>query len=82
MYYFYNLMPLTRGSSVAAYSVAMGLILSLGWEVQGKIPTGKVRPFTQTYLFTQKDLFSFTEYAFKLLTGVGWSWTPRAGSKV
>ncbi|KAK2162677.1 hypothetical protein NP493_1506g00003 [Ridgeia piscesae] len=42
VYYFYNLMPLTRGSSVAAYSVAMGLILSLGWEVQGKIPTGKL----------------------------------------
>ncbi|XP_064600011.1 tetratricopeptide repeat protein 13-like [Liolophura sinensis] len=42
VYYFYNLMPLSRGSSVVAYSVALGLIMSLGREVTGKIPTGKL----------------------------------------
>lgn len=33
VYYFYNLMPLTRGSSVVAYTVALGLIMSLGRQV-------------------------------------------------
>ncbi|KAK7508270.1 hypothetical protein BaRGS_00000509 [Batillaria attramentaria] len=42
VYYFYNLMPLTRGSSVVAYAVALGLIMSLGRQVSGKLPTGKL----------------------------------------
>ena len=33
VYYFYNLTPLTRGSSVVAYAVALGLIMSLGRQV-------------------------------------------------
>ncbi|KAL8615995.1 hypothetical protein ACOMHN_014957 [Nucella lapillus] len=42
VYYFYNLTPLTRGSSVVAYAVALGLVMSLGRQVSGKIPTGKL----------------------------------------
>lgn len=42
VYYFYDLMPLTRGSSVVAYSVAIGLIMSVGRQVTGKIPNGKL----------------------------------------
>lgn len=41
-YYFYNWMPLSRGSSVVAYSVALGLIMSVGRQVTGKLPTGKL----------------------------------------
>ena len=33
VYYFYNLTPLTRGSSVVAYAVVLGLIMSLGRQV-------------------------------------------------
>ena len=43
VYYFYNLMPLSRGSSVVAYTVAMGLFMAVGREITGKIPQGKVR---------------------------------------
>nr|XP_006819295.1 PREDICTED: tetratricopeptide repeat protein 13-like [Saccoglossus kowalevskii] len=42
VYYFYNLMPLSRGSSVVAYSVAMGLTMAAGKEVSGKIAKGKL----------------------------------------
>ncbi|VDI27895.1 Hypothetical predicted protein [Mytilus galloprovincialis] len=42
VYYFYNLMPLTRGSSVVAYSVALGLLMSVGRQVTGKVPNGKL----------------------------------------
>uniref|UniRef100_A0A803WFJ2 Tetratricopeptide repeat domain 13 n=1 Tax=Ficedula albicollis TaxID=59894 RepID=A0A803WFJ2_FICAL len=41
VYYFYNLMPLSRGSSVIAYSVIMGALMASGKEVSGKIPKGK-----------------------------------------
>uniref|UniRef100_A0A663MV08 Tetratricopeptide repeat domain 13 n=1 Tax=Athene cunicularia TaxID=194338 RepID=A0A663MV08_ATHCN len=41
VYYFYNLMPLSRGSSVIAYSVIMGALMASGREVSGKIPKGK-----------------------------------------
>ncbi|KAL4237726.1 Tetratricopeptide repeat protein 13 [Mactra antiquata] len=41
-YYFYNLMPLSRGSSVVAYSVALGLIMSIHRQVTGKLPTSKL----------------------------------------
>ncbi|XP_062831839.1 tetratricopeptide repeat protein 13 isoform X2 [Anolis carolinensis] len=44
-YYFYNLMPLSRGSSVVAYSVIMGALMASGKEVSGKIPKGKLVDF-------------------------------------
>uniref|UniRef100_A0A8C3LDB3 Tetratricopeptide repeat domain 13 n=1 Tax=Chrysolophus pictus TaxID=9089 RepID=A0A8C3LDB3_CHRPC len=44
VYYFYNLMPLSRGSSVIAYSVIMGALMASGKEVSGKIPKGKLQP--------------------------------------
>ncbi|KAG9484125.1 hypothetical protein GDO78_009828 [Eleutherodactylus coqui] len=46
VYYFYNLMPLSRGSSVVAYSVIMGALMAGGKEVSGKIPKGKVCLFS------------------------------------
>ncbi|XP_061327297.1 tetratricopeptide repeat protein 13 isoform X2 [Pezoporus flaviventris] len=45
VYYFYNLMPLSRGSSVIAYSVIMGALMASGKEVSGKIPKGKAIDF-------------------------------------
>ncbi|XP_022097925.1 tetratricopeptide repeat protein 13-like isoform X2 [Acanthaster planci] len=42
VYYFYNLMPLSRGSSSVAYSVAVGLIYAIGKEVTGHIPKGNI----------------------------------------
>ncbi|XP_038075080.1 tetratricopeptide repeat protein 13-like isoform X2 [Patiria miniata] len=42
VYYFYNLMPLSRGSSSVAYSVAVGLIYAIGQEVTGHIPKGNI----------------------------------------
>ncbi|KAG9484126.1 hypothetical protein GDO78_009828 [Eleutherodactylus coqui] len=45
VYYFYNLMPLSRGSSVVAYSVIMGALMAGGKEVSGKIPKGKLVDF-------------------------------------
>lgn len=41
-YYLYNLMPLTRGSAVVTYSVFVGIIMSLGRELTGRIPPGKL----------------------------------------
>ncbi|XP_021378054.1 tetratricopeptide repeat protein 13-like [Mizuhopecten yessoensis] len=41
-YYFYNMMPLSRGSSAVAYSVALGVIMSIGRQVTGKMPNGKL----------------------------------------
>uniref|UniRef100_A0A8C5AI80 Tetratricopeptide repeat domain 13 n=1 Tax=Gadus morhua TaxID=8049 RepID=A0A8C5AI80_GADMO len=46
VYYFCNLMPLSRGSSVVAYSVVMGALMASGKEVVGRIPKGKVPCFT------------------------------------
>ncbi|XP_062981487.1 tetratricopeptide repeat protein 13 [Elgaria multicarinata webbii] len=45
VYYFYNLMPLSRGSSVVAYSIVMGALMASGKEVSGKIPKGKLVDF-------------------------------------
>uniref|UniRef100_A0A671VL08 Tetratricopeptide repeat domain 13 n=1 Tax=Sparus aurata TaxID=8175 RepID=A0A671VL08_SPAAU len=42
VYYFCNLMPLSRGSSVVAYSVVMGALMASGKEVIGRVPKGKV----------------------------------------
>ncbi|KAK3093376.1 hypothetical protein FSP39_014746 [Pinctada imbricata] len=41
-YYFYNMMPLTRGTSAVAYSVVVGLVMSVHRVVNGKIPAGKL----------------------------------------
>uniref|UniRef100_A0A8B9HUT1 Tetratricopeptide repeat domain 13 n=1 Tax=Astyanax mexicanus TaxID=7994 RepID=A0A8B9HUT1_ASTMX len=43
VYYFCNLMPLSRGSSIVAYSVVMGALMASGKEVVGRIPSGKVQ---------------------------------------
>ncbi|XP_069462994.1 tetratricopeptide repeat protein 13 isoform X3 [Ambystoma mexicanum] len=45
VYYFYNLMPLSRGSSVVAYSAIMGALMASGKEVAGRIPKGKLVDF-------------------------------------
>ncbi|XP_064132708.1 tetratricopeptide repeat protein 13 isoform X3 [Loxodonta africana] len=45
VYYFYNLMPLSRGSSVIAYSVIVGALMASGKEIAGKIPKGKLVDF-------------------------------------
>ncbi|KAF3850177.1 hypothetical protein F7725_019896 [Dissostichus mawsoni] len=45
VYYFCNLMPLSRGSSVVAYSVVMGALMASGKEVVGRIPKGKLVDF-------------------------------------
>ncbi|MCJ8749937.1 hypothetical protein PDJAM_G00193310 [Pangasius djambal] len=45
VYYFCNLMPLSRGSSIVAYSVVMGALMASGKEVVGRIPTGKLVDF-------------------------------------
>ncbi|XP_026865300.2 tetratricopeptide repeat protein 13 isoform X2 [Electrophorus electricus] len=45
IYYFCNLMPLSRGSSIVAYSVVMGAIMASGKEVAGQIPSGKLVDF-------------------------------------
>lgn len=38
-------MPLSRGSSVIAYSVIVGALMASGKEVAGKIPKGKLVDF-------------------------------------
>uniref|UniRef100_A0AAR2LLA4 Tetratricopeptide repeat domain 13 n=1 Tax=Pygocentrus nattereri TaxID=42514 RepID=A0AAR2LLA4_PYGNA len=43
VYYFCNLMPLSRGSSIVAYSVVMGALMASGKEVVGRVPSGKVK---------------------------------------
>uniref|UniRef100_A0A670Z478 Tetratricopeptide repeat domain 13 n=1 Tax=Pseudonaja textilis TaxID=8673 RepID=A0A670Z478_PSETE len=45
LYYFCNLMPLSRGSSIVAYSIIMGALMASGQEVSGKIPKGKLVDF-------------------------------------
>uniref|UniRef100_A0AAY4CDF8 Tetratricopeptide repeat domain 13 n=1 Tax=Denticeps clupeoides TaxID=299321 RepID=A0AAY4CDF8_9TELE len=45
VYYFCNLMPLSRGSSVVAYSAVMGALMASGKEVVGRIPPGKLVDF-------------------------------------
>ncbi|KAK3506841.1 hypothetical protein QTP70_029246 [Hemibagrus guttatus] len=45
VYYFCNLMPLSRGSSIVAYSVVTGALMASGKEVVGRIPAGKLVDF-------------------------------------
>uniref|UniRef100_A0A665V0R3 Uncharacterized protein n=1 Tax=Echeneis naucrates TaxID=173247 RepID=A0A665V0R3_ECHNA len=58
VYYFCNLMPLSRGSSVVAYSVVMGALMASGKEVIGRIPKGKVKMHTlQTCSSSHERIF-------------------------
>ncbi|GFO17046.1 tetratricopeptide repeat protein 13-like [Plakobranchus ocellatus] len=41
-YYFYNLLPLSKGSSAVAYSVMLGLLMSIGRQITGRIPNGRL----------------------------------------
>uniref|UniRef100_H3B7C2 Tetratricopeptide repeat domain 13 n=2 Tax=Latimeria chalumnae TaxID=7897 RepID=H3B7C2_LATCH len=45
VYYFYNLMPLSSGSSAIAYSVMIGALMASGKEILGRIPMGKLIHF-------------------------------------
>ncbi|XP_062323651.1 tetratricopeptide repeat protein 13 isoform X1 [Osmerus eperlanus] len=59
VYYFCNLMPLSRGSSVVAYSVVMGALMASGKEVIGRIPRGKLVDF-EAMTTPSADSFSKT----------------------
>uniref|UniRef100_A0A665V1W7 Uncharacterized protein n=1 Tax=Echeneis naucrates TaxID=173247 RepID=A0A665V1W7_ECHNA len=59
VYYFCNLMPLSRGSSVVAYSVVMGALMASGKEVIGRIPKGKLVDF-EAMTTPSPDSFSKT----------------------
>ncbi|XP_077443430.1 tetratricopeptide repeat protein 13 isoform X1 [Stigmatopora argus] len=59
VYYFCNLMPLSRGSSVVAYSVIMGAVMASGNEVTGRIPKGKLVDF-EAMTTPNPDSFSKT----------------------
>ncbi|XP_061667741.1 tetratricopeptide repeat protein 13 isoform X2 [Syngnathoides biaculeatus] len=59
VYYFCNLMPLSRGSSVVAYSVMMGAVMASGNEVSGRIPKGKLVDF-EAMTTASPDSFSKT----------------------
>ncbi|XP_043076203.1 tetratricopeptide repeat protein 13 isoform X2 [Puntigrus tetrazona] len=59
VYYFCNLMPLSRGSSVVAYSVVMGALMASGKEVLGRIPSGKLFDF-EAMTTASPDRFSKT----------------------
>uniref|UniRef100_A0A9L0JZG3 Tetratricopeptide repeat domain 13 n=1 Tax=Equus asinus TaxID=9793 RepID=A0A9L0JZG3_EQUAS len=76
VYYFYNLMPLSRGSSVIAYSVIVGALMASGKEVAGKIPKGKVcwNPkvgLSPPYLITFLNFFLFQLVDFEAMTAPG-----------
>ncbi|XP_040206772.1 tetratricopeptide repeat protein 13 isoform X1 [Rana temporaria] len=79
VYYFYNLVPLSRGSSVVAYSVIMGALMASGKEVTGKIPKGKLVDFeamtalgTEAFSKTAKSWVNLTSLdpSFKTLPSV------------
>ncbi|XP_051510697.1 tetratricopeptide repeat protein 13 isoform X2 [Myxocyprinus asiaticus] len=59
VYYFCNLMPLSRGSSVVAYSVVMGALMASRKEVLGRIPSGKLFDF-EAMTTASPDRFSKT----------------------
>ncbi|ELU04273.1 hypothetical protein CAPTEDRAFT_171600 [Capitella teleta] len=42
IYYVHNWGPLTRSTGVVAYTLAMGMVMSFGWEVTGRLPPGKL----------------------------------------
>ncbi|KAM6462299.1 tetratricopeptide repeat protein 13 isoform 3-T3 [Liasis olivaceus] len=57
LYYFCNLMPLSRGSSIVAYSIIMGALMASGKEVSGKIPKGKLVDF-EAMIASSSEAFS------------------------
>ncbi|XP_034284266.1 tetratricopeptide repeat protein 13 isoform X3 [Pantherophis guttatus] len=57
LYYFCNLMPLSRGSSIVAYSIIMGALMASGQEVSGKIPKGKLVDF-EAMIASSSEAFS------------------------
>lgn len=56
MYYFYNFIPLSKGSSAVAYTVALGLFLAIGQEVTGPIPVEK-QPDLEAMLSSTPEVF-------------------------
>uniref|UniRef100_A0A672FPM0 Uncharacterized protein n=1 Tax=Salarias fasciatus TaxID=181472 RepID=A0A672FPM0_SALFA len=72
IYYFCNLMPLSRGSSVVAYSVVMGALMASGKEVIGRIPKGKLVDF-EAMTTPSPDSFSKTAKSWMNLKSLpGW----------
>ncbi|XP_074470869.1 tetratricopeptide repeat protein 13 isoform X1 [Sebastes fasciatus] len=72
VYYFCNLMPLSRGSSVVAYSVVMGALMASGKEVIGRIPKGKLVDF-EAMTTPSPDSFSKTAKNWMTLKSLpGW----------
>lgn len=72
VYYFCNLMPLSRGSSVVAYSVVMGALMASGKEVVGRIPPGKLVDF-EAMTTPSPDRFSKTAKSWMNLKSLpGW----------
>ncbi|XP_051500787.1 tetratricopeptide repeat protein 13-like isoform X2 [Myxocyprinus asiaticus] len=59
VYYFCNLMPLSRGSSVVSYSIVMGALMASGKEVLGRMPSGKLFDF-EAMTTANPDRFSKT----------------------
>lgn len=56
VYYFYNLIPLSRGTSAVAYSVAMGLFIALNKEFTSNIPAEK-QPDIEAYFAGSSEAF-------------------------
>jgi len=56
VYYFYNLIPLSRGTSAVAYSVAMGLFIALNKEFTSNIPADK-QPDIEAYFAGSSEAF-------------------------
>ncbi|XP_046729595.1 tetratricopeptide repeat protein 13 isoform X2 [Silurus meridionalis] len=63
VYYFCNLMPLSRGSSIVAYSVVMGAMMASGKEVVGRIPAGKIFQLVDFEAMTKPSPDRFTKTA-------------------
>uniref|UniRef100_A0A452THN1 Tetratricopeptide repeat domain 13 n=1 Tax=Ursus maritimus TaxID=29073 RepID=A0A452THN1_URSMA len=67
VYYFYNLMPLSRGSSVIAYSVIVGALMASGKEVGRWLA---VEPLS-SILITFLNFFLFQLVDFEAMTAPG-----------
>uniref|UniRef100_A0AAR2IR12 Tetratricopeptide repeat domain 13 n=1 Tax=Pygocentrus nattereri TaxID=42514 RepID=A0AAR2IR12_PYGNA len=78
VYYFCNLMPLSRGSSIVAYSVVMGALMASGKEVVGRVPSGKLVDF-EAMTTPSADRFSKTAKSWMNLKSSP-SWYPNLPS--
>ncbi|XP_066916060.1 tetratricopeptide repeat protein 13-like [Clytia hemisphaerica] len=56
VYYFYNLLPLSRGTSAISYSVAMGMFLAIDKELTSRIPVEK-QPDIEAYFAGSSEAF-------------------------